>query len=189
MNWTEEINTAVDILLDGGVILYPTDTIWGLGSDILHQEAVEKIYSLKKRERWQPLILLVSSIDMLKSYAINIHPRLENLLNVHGQPLTVIYDQVMGIPSYLRAKNGSVGIRICTDPYCIQLIEALGRPITSTSANLSGQPFPKYFGEVQSDILQQVDFICTYRRDSREERSPSVMVRCDPNGELDFTRV
>ncbi|MBK8778456.1 MAG: L-threonylcarbamoyladenylate synthase [Saprospiraceae bacterium] len=141
MNWTEEINTAVDILLDGGVILYPTDTIWGLGSDILHQEAVEKIYSLKKRERWQPLILLVSSIDMLKSYAINIHPRLENLLNVHGQPLTVIYDQVMGIPSYLRAKNGSVGIRICTDPYCIQLIEALGRPITSTSANLSGQPF------------------------------------------------
>ncbi len=189
MNWTEEIQETVKLLLDGGVILYPTDTIWGLGCDMMSKSAVKRIYSIKKREHSSPLILLVSSLEMLKQFTPIIHPRLENLLTFHKKPVTVIYEEVLGIPEYLKGPRGSVAIRVTKDPYCIELINALGRPVTSTSANISGQPFPRYFGEVQSDIMQQVDLIAQYRRESREERAPSVVVRFDEKGELEFVRL
>ncbi|MEP7324185.1 MAG: L-threonylcarbamoyladenylate synthase [Saprospiraceae bacterium] len=188
MNTAEDILGAIEILKRGGVILYPTDTIWGLGCDILSEEGVEKIYRIKRRDRSSPLILLVSSIEMLKEYVPVIHPRLENLLAFHEKPVTVIYDRVVQLPSYLKSKDGSIGIRITREPYSQALIESLTRPITSTSANISGHPFPKYFGEVQSDILQQVDYISQCGRESREEREPSVVMKIDVNGELDFVR-
>ncbi len=189
MEWTEEISEAVEILLNGGVILYPTDTIWGLGCDIRSDSGVDKIYSIKKRDRSSPLILLVSDMNMLRTYVPKIHPRLENLLNFHEKPVTVIYPVVVGIPNYLIASNGSVAIRVTKDPYCVDLITGVGRPLTSTSANLTGHDFPKHFGEIQSDILQQVDLIAQYNRESREEREPSVVVRYDESGVLEFVRL
>ncbi len=188
MVFTEEIENLADCLKKGGVILYPTDTIWGLGSDMNSKHAVDKIYSIKNRDRNKPLILLVSSIDMLKSYVPLVHPRLETLLTYFDKPLTVIYDHVIGIPSYLRAENGSAAIRIVRDAYCSALIEKLGRPITSTSANLTGQPFPKFFGEIQSDVMQYVDLIASYRREERTIREPSVIIKCALNGEFEFVR-
>ena len=188
MNTSEDIISAIEIMERGGVILYPTDTIWGLGCDVLCEGAVDKIFRIKKRERKNPLILLVSSIEMLKEYVPAMHPRLENLLAFHEKPVTVIYDHVRNLPDYLKSKDGSVAIRITKEPYSHELVERLNRPITSTSANITGQAFPKYFGEVQSDILQQVDYISQWGRDSREEREPSVIMRIDLNGELDFVR-
>lgn len=187
--WADEIANAVKLLQDGSVILYPTDTIWGLGCAMDSEEAVERIFRIKQRPRTSPLILLVSSFAMLRKYVNYIHPRLENLLEVHSQPLTVIYDKTKNIPHYLLNDQKSIAIRIVQDPYTQELIEVLGLPITSTSANITGHPFPKYFGEVSSEIIQQVDFISTYMRESREERQPSVIVRCDENGELDFLRM
>jgi L-threonylcarbamoyladenylate synthase len=125
---------------------------------------------------------------MLKSYVPLVHPRLETLLTYFDKPLTVIYDHVIGIPSYLRAENGSAAIRIVRDAYCSALIEKLGRPITSTSANLTGQPFPKFFGEIQSDVMQYVDLIASYRREDRTIREPSVIIKCAVNREFEFVR-
>lgn len=188
MVFTEEIENLVDCLKKGGVILYPTDTIWGLGSDMYSKTAVDKIYSIKNRPRDKPLILLVSSIEMLKDYVPLIHPRLETLLTYFDKPLTVIYDHVIGIPSYLRAENGSAAIRIVRDPYCMAFIEKLGHPVTSTSANVTGQPFPKFFGEIQSNVMQYVDFISYHRREERSIQEPSVIIKCAMNGEFEFVR-
>jgi L-threonylcarbamoyladenylate synthase len=189
MDATEDIFFVLEILTKGGVILYPTDTIWGLGCDLQSNEGVEKIYRIKRRERSSPLILLVSSIEMLKNYVRTIHPRLENLLAFHEKPITVIYEDLMNVPDYILAPDGSIGIRVTKDAYSRDLIHALGRPITSTSANISGQPFPKYFGEVQSDILQQVDYISQFGRELRDEKEPSVVVKIEPDGELNFVRM
>lgn len=188
MVFIEEIEHVVDCLRKGGVILYPTDTIWGLGSDMNSKHAVDKIFSIKNRPKDKPLILLVSSIEMLKSYVPLVHPRLETLLTYFDKPLTVIYEHVIGIPSYLRADNGSAAIRIVSDAYCIAMIEKLGHPITSTSANVSGQPFPKFFGEIQSNVMQHVDYISTYRREERSVQEPSVIIKCALNGEFEFVR-
>ncbi len=188
MNWKEEFKAATDILIKGGVILYPTDTIWGMGCDIFSKRAMEKIYSVKFRSKAQPLILLVSSIEMLKCFATDIPPRVEDLLSYHQKPLTVIYRKVKDIPDYLLAADGTVAIRITKEFYSKGLIDTLGRPITSTSANISGMPFPKSFGEIQSHIIEQVDFISTYKRDAIDNPLPSVIIKYEESGELDFVR-
>lgn len=188
MKVSEEIEGLVDCLKNGGVALYPTDTIWGLGSDMNSKAAVDRIYTIKNRSRDKPLILLVSGLEMLKNYVPAIHPRLETLLSHFDKPLTVVYPQVAGIPSWLRSEKGEAAIRVVRDEYCQQVIDKLGNPLTSTSANQAGRPFPKHFGEIQSDIMQQVDFISNYRREDKTAREPSVIIRCHPNGEFEFLR-
>lgn len=188
MEWKEEFITGAGILVNGGVLLYPTDTIWGLGSDILNEKATERIYTIKRRNRTSPLIILVSSIEMLKCYVKEIPPRLEDLLNFHEKPLTVVYNEVVDIPEFLLAQDKTVAIRITKEFYSKGLIDAFGRPITSTSANVTGAPFPRGFGDIQSTIIEQVDFISTYKRDLISEQMPSVIVKFDENGELEFVR-
>jgi L-threonylcarbamoyladenylate synthase len=188
MDWKDEFKAGAGILVAGGVILYPTDIIWGLGSDILNQKAVERIYSIKRRNRNSPLIILASSMEMLKCYVDEIPPRLEDLLNFHEKPLTVIYKKVRGIPDYLLAEDNTVAIRVTREYYSKGLIDTFGRPITSTSANVTGAPFPKGFGDIQSTIIEQVDFISTYKRELMTEQMPSVIVRYDENGDLEFVR-
>lgn len=188
MEWKDEFKAGAGILVNGGVILYPTDTIWGLGSDILNEKAVDRIYTIKRRQRNSPLIILTSSIEMLKCYVKEIPPRLEDLLNFHEKPLTVIYKEVQDIPDFLLAEDKTVAIRVTKEFYSKGLIEAFGRPITSTSANVTGAPFPKGFGEIQSSIIERVDFISTYKRELMTEQMPSVIVRYDQNGDLEFVR-
>src|SRR5690606_22838829 len=129
-------------------------TIWGLGSDMNSKAAVDRIFAIKKRSKDKPLIRWVSGLEMLKNYVPSIHPRLETLLSHFDKPLTVVYPKVAGIPSWLRSEKGEVAIRVVRDEYCQQVIDRLGNPLTSTSANQTGQPFPKHFGEIQSDIMQ-----------------------------------
>ncbi len=177
-----------EILLNDGIILYPTDTIWGVGCDATNPVAIERIYNLKERDRSKPFVLLVSDIDMLKNYIEAGHPRMETLLSFHVRPLTVIYDKGKNLPANAVSGDGSVAIRIVKDVFCHQLISDLGRPLVASSANISGQPFPANFGEVSSEVIQGVDYVVNHRRDDKTVSEPSVIVKCTPKGELVFIR-
>jgi len=178
----------VTILNKDGVILYPTDTIWGLGCSIYSQKGVEKIYEIKQRDRNNPLLLLVDGISMLKKYAKSIHPRVETLHVYHKQPLTIIYEAGPRIPQYLLGDNKTIAIRIVQDEFCKSLINLLGYPITSSSANISHKPYPKIFSEIEESILNQSDYVVSYKQKHTKKGSPSVIAKFGENGDLEFLR-
>jgi L-threonylcarbamoyladenylate synthase len=184
------LNPIINILEQGGAILYPTDTIWGLGCDATNPQAVEKIFDLKERDRGNPFVLLVSSITMLRDYVEHIHPRIETLLIYHKQPLTFIYDQAKNLPAISHGENGSVAIRIPQDDFCKRLIENFGKPLVATSANIEKEPLPRYFGEISSAVIQKVDYVVKHRQTDRTLGAPSVIAKLnDPDkAELVFLR-
>ncbi len=178
----------IQVLEKGGLILFPTDTIWGIGCDATNEQAVEKIYQLKQRNKDKPLIVLVHNVEMLKQYVEHVHPKIETLLSFHTRPLTVIYEKGMNLAENVMSNDGSIGIRVILDPFCQGLIKAFGKPIVATSANVSDRPFPRNFGEISSDILQGVDFVTRIRQTEKNLNEPSVIVKMDDNGELFFIR-
>lgn len=176
------------VLAESGLILFPTDTIWGVGCDATSPQAVDKVYELKRRDRNKPLVVLVDGMDMLKRYVQRVHPKIETLLEYHQRPLTVIYEQGVGLAPNLLAKDGSVGIRLVLDPFCREMIQRFGKPLVATSANISGVPFPRNYGEISSDILEGVDYVAKVKQKDKDLLSPSVIVRLDGDGELIFLR-
>lgn len=181
--------TEVNVILEkGGTILFPTDTIWGIGCDACNAKAVDKVYSLKERDPSKPFILLADSVDMIKKYVKQVHPRIDTLLMHHVRPLTVIYEDAQNLPDNVIAQDGSVAFRVPQDPFCRALIESYGRPLVATSANVSGQPFPSKFGGISSQIIQGVDYVVKNARKEEVDNEPSVIVRLDKRGELDFIR-
>jgi L-threonylcarbamoyladenylate synthase len=184
----EQIEKAKEVLENKGVILYPTDTVWGLGCKFDCPTAYQRLLEIKRRDQQQTFILIVESIGKLKEYVNDIHPRIETLLFYHDRPLTLIYRDHHGIPPHCLAPDGSVAIRVVNDPMCRELTRRLGCPITSTSANIKGQPTPQHFGEIQSDVLSQVDFVFDYKRTKNYTGSPSVIASFDKKGELVFHR-
>lgn len=188
MSYIDSIRTVVDILKKDGVILYPTDTIWGLGGSIYSQQATEKIYTIKKRDRQKAILLLVDSIDMLKLYIQDIHPRVETLMVYHKQPLTIIYKANSKIPDYLLCGGETIAIRVVQDEFCKSLINLLGHPITSTSANIASVPSPTYFNEINQQVIDQADYVVKYRQEDRTRASESVIAKFDYNGNLLFIR-
>ena len=155
----EEIQKAVEVLRKGGIILYPTDTVWGIGCDATNQEAVAKVYEIKKREDSKSLVLLASDIDMICRYVKEIPEMAVQLVEVNDKPMTIIYPGAMGLAPNAIAEDGTVGIRIPMMDFCCQLASRLGRPIVSTSANISGEPTPKKFAEIPQQIKDAVDHI------------------------------
>jgi L-threonylcarbamoyladenylate synthase len=155
----EEIQKAVEVLRKGGIILYPTDTVWGIGCDATNQEAVAKVYEIKKREDSKSLVLLASDIDMICRYVKEIPEMAVQLVEVNDKPMTIIYPGAMGLAPNAVAEDGTVGIRIPMMDFCCQLASRLGRPIVSTSANISGEPTPKKFAEIPQQIKDAVDHI------------------------------
>lgn len=176
------------LLNRGGIILYPTDTIWGMGCDAMNLESMARISAIKKRVADKPMIILVSSIDMLKQYVVHLHPKIETLLAYHERPVTILYDQVQNLPDVHKATDGTVAIRVVKDPFCQQLIETFGRPIVSTSANVSGDPFPENFGQISSELLSSVDLVVRHRQNDKSAGEPSMLIRLSPKGELVFLR-
>lgn len=183
-----DIAEIVKSLRFGGVVIYPTDTIWGIGCDATNVAAIKKVYELKNREADKPLIVLVSDLEMLKEYVDDIHPRIESLLFYHEKPLTVIYSKVRDLPDILRSKNGSLGIRIVQDDYCSTFIKDLGKPIVSTSVNISGTPAPVHFAEISFDLLDAVDYISLHRRKDVFEATASSIISFNHNGKINFLR-
>ena len=188
MYYIDDIDDVVKILNDDGIIVFPTDTIWGIGCDVRSPVAYHRIIKLKGRKPDKPFILLVDSVEHLKQYIPKLHPRLETLLQLHVKPLTIIYEKNIGLPEYALAKDGSIGIRIVQDDFCREVIRKLDSPIVSTSANLSGYPFPGNFHEIRPEIIDGVDFVSQYRRDEKERNEPSVVAKVNKNGELFFLR-
>lgn len=186
--WISEIPDVVDALKRGEVILYPTDTIWGLGCDATNEKAVLRVFRIKHRPTDQPLIILVDSIEMLKDYASKIHPRVETLLSMHHKPLTVIYPSAANLPAAVSGGKKTIAIRVVNEPFCQEMIRQLGRPVVSTSANVSGTPWPKGFGEISSEVLKAVQYVVRYRRDEKETGEPSVIATFNSKGTLDFLR-
>ncbi len=182
------IDESLEVVQSGGVILYPTDTIWGIGCDPFDQKAVDKILQLKNREADKAFILLVNSVDMLKEYLVRLHPRVETLLSYHKRPLTIVYDNPTNLPESLIAQDGTIGIRVTTDAFCRHFIDRLGKPLISTSANVSGQPYPANYDAISAQIIEGVDYVVNLRQSDDKEVQPSVLASVNAQGELEFLR-
>lgn len=183
-----EIAEAATVLQRGGLILFPTDTIWGIGCDACNEAAVEKVYALKQRDRSKPFVLLVDSLEMLRMYVEHVHPRIETLLIHHTRPLTVVYDKGVNLAPNAIGKDGSAAIRIPVDEYCLSLIRKFGKPVVASSANISNEPFPGSFQEVSSKVKQGVDFISKHRQKEISDQEPSIIVKLSDREELIFLR-
>ena len=172
------IEEAVKTIRNGGVILYPTDTIWGLGCDATNPIAVKKVYGIKQREESKALITLVSDKEMLYRYT-NYIPN----FNITEEPTTVIYPNVVGLSKNLLPEDGSAAIRIPKDLFCVQLIQTLGKAIVSTSANISGKESPRQFLDITNDIINNVDYIVNLRKNEKMEK-PSTIIKLEQNGKM-----
>lgn len=184
----DDISEIVRILEEGGIICYPTDTVWAIGCDATNSAAIERLNALKGNTSRSGYISLVSDLAMLKTFVPKIHPRLETLLSFHRRPLTLIYEKNIGLPSALKAADGSVALRIPVDEFCLFLLQHFGKPIVSSSANIAGQAFPPTFGAISSDILGNVDYVVKYRQDDKEPGLPSAIAKLDRHNELFFLR-
>ncbi|MBD1363881.1 threonylcarbamoyl-AMP synthase [Mucilaginibacter sp. ZT4R22] len=184
----DEVNKALKVLQDGGIILYPTDTIWGIGCDATNTEAVQKIFALKQREESKSMIILVDTDNKLQSYITEVPEIAYQLIEFAENPLTLVMPGARNLSPALIAGDGSVGIRVSNHPFCQQLIQRLRKPIVSTSANISGEPSPEYFGKISQDIIDGVDYVVDIDQHSMEKKAPSTIMRLDPNGSFEFIR-
>jgi L-threonylcarbamoyladenylate synthase len=188
MNTFEEnIRNAHKALVKGGTIAYPTDTIWGLGCDATSETAIKQIYSLKQREESKSLIIMVSSLAMLKTIIPEFDERILFFLEQQDRPTTVIYTNPHGLAKNVLASDGTVGIRWVHEPFCQQLIERFGKPIVSTSANISGEVSPTCFADIDKSLLDKVDYIVNLHLDKKGGQS-SMIVRWQTNGEIEYIR-
>lgn len=177
----EDIKSCIDVLNRGGLILYPTDTIWGIGCDATCEEAVKKVYALKKRDDNKALIVLLDSAEHLDHYVIDVPEMARELLDVAVKPLTIIYDGAFNVAPNLLGENDSLGIRVPHEAFCQRLCAEFGKPIVSTSANVSGEPSAKTFGDIGDEIKQGVDYVVKYRRqdDTPHVASNIIMLHSD----------
>ena len=184
----EDIRRALDVLNKGGVILYPTDTIWGIGCDATNEEAVSRVYAIKRRTDAKALITLVDSEAKIQGYVREIPDVAWQLIDCSTRPLTIIYDGARHLAPNLLAEDGSVAIRLTREAFSRELCLRFHRPIVSTSANLSGEPSPATFDDISEDIKQAVDYVCTSRRDDRTSARPSSIIKLAANGEVKIIR-
>ena len=183
-----DIREVVKVLQHGGTILYPTDTIWGIGCDATNPKAVEKIFAIKERLANKSLIILVDSLETLKQYVTEIPDLATDLMDSITDPLTIIYPKARNLARNVPAPDGSIGIRIPKDNFCLELLRAFGKPITSTSANLSGSPSPVSFSKISPEIQEKVDYIVPVRESGIRMPRPSTIIRIDPEGSIQIIR-
>lgn len=188
MIFDEDINGSLITLRKGGIILYPTDTIWGLGCDATDPLAVEKIFKIKSRSDNKSLLILVDGQQMLERYVRDIPEIASELTGVTDSPLTIIYPAGKNLASGVCGEDGSVGIRICYDEFCRELINRFRRPIVSTSANFSGKPSPENFSEIGKAVIDSVDFVVNYRQNDRRKHTASPVIKLEPNGTIKIIR-
>lgn len=185
---TEDIQKACEVLQAGGLILYPTDTIWGIGCDATNEEAVHRVYELKKRTDNKAMLVLTDSSAKLNMYVSDIPDIAWDLINVADQPLTIIYSNAKNLAKNLLGEDGSVGIRITNEEFSRRLCERFRKPLVSTSANVSGEPSPANFTEVSETIRNGVDYIVGYRQDDREKAKPSNIIKLGAGGLIQVIR-
>ncbi|MFD2145330.1 L-threonylcarbamoyladenylate synthase [Mucilaginibacter antarcticus] len=184
----DEIAKALKVIQDGGIILYPTDTIWGIGCDATNTEAVQKIYRLKQRAETKSMIILLDTDNKLASYITEVPELAYNLIEYTENPLTLVMPGARNISPALIAADGSVGIRVVKNAFCEGLIQRLRKPLVSTSANISGNPSPQYFSQIEQEIIDGVDYVVDIDQHSMEIKTPSTIMSLEPGGKFEFLR-
>lgn len=187
VNFEKDIEQCLKVLKEGGLILYPTDTVWGIGCDATNVEAVQKIYALKRRPEKKAMIVLVSDEREVLQYTAAPDLAVFDYLQKIKKPTTVIYDGAIGLAGNLVAEDGSIAIRICNDIFCRHLIKRFRKPVVSSSANISGEPPARIFSEISDEIIEAVDYVVMYRQDDTTISEPSSVIRWH-NGEVKFLR-
>ncbi|GAT62804.1 L-threonylcarbamoyladenylate synthase [Paludibacter jiangxiensis] len=176
----QEIKHVIDVLRKGGVILYPTDTVWGLGCDATNEEAVKRIYEIKQRADNKAMLVLMDSTAKLQAYVSEIPDLAYDLIDMSAKPLTIIYPQGKNLAANLLGDDGSIGIRVSNEDFSKKLCEMFRRPIVSTSANISGVPTPRNFAQISQEIIDAVDYVVQYRQDDLSEPAPSSIIKLGP---------
>lgn len=188
MNYNEEIKKAIEVMRNGGVILYPTDTIWGIGCDATNEEAVKKVYEIKKRADSKALICLVDSESKIDFYVKDVPPVAWDLIELSTKPLTVIYDGARNLAPNILAEDGSVGIRVTNEEFSKQLCFRFRKAVVSTSANISGEPSPKSFADISDEIKNAVDYIVGVRQNEKGGVKPSSIIKLGAGGVVQVIR-
>lgn len=184
----EDIQKALETLKKGGLILYPTDTIWGIGCDATNEVAVKKLYTLKRRDDRQSMLVLIDCPERLQAYVRDVPAIAWDLIELSDRPLTLIYDGAKNLAPNLIASDGSIGIRVTNERFSQTLCRQFRRPIVSTSANISGTPPPSRFDQIKEEVKNGVDYIVAYRQDDLSEARPSGIVKLGYNGTVQVIR-
>lgn len=186
--FANDIEQCLTILRNGGTIVYPTDTIWGIGCDATNADAVEKVIGIKHRPQNKSFVVLVADEHDILKYTASPDLEVFNYLEKTTKPTTVIYDHAIGLADNAIADDGSIAIRIVKDEFCRHLIKRFRKPLLSTSANISGMPSPAAFAEIDQDILQNVDYVVEHRRNDNTPAQPSSIVKWDDKGKFTVIR-
>lgn len=188
MEMKEVIMEAVKVLKEGGVILYPTDTVWGIGCDATNEEAVKKVFAIKKRSEAKSLVTLAADLDMVAMHVREIPSIAIDLVEVNDAPMTIIYPGAEHLAPSVVAEDGSVGIRIPNHEFCVELMKRLRRPLVSTSANISGEPTPACWQEISEEIRSAVDFVVPRRYEEGASGKASQIIKLGLKGEVEIIR-
>lgn len=188
MNIQEDIKKAVEVMRAGGVILYPTDTVWGIGCDATNADAVARVYDIKKRDDSKAMICLVDSDVRMQRYVRNVPEVAWNVMELATKPTTVIFDNAVNLADNLIAEDGSIAMRITGEPFSKELCYRFQKPIVSTSANISGEAAAENYRDISEELLNAVDYVCFSRRQEHKPHTPSSIIRIRTNGEVEIIR-
>ena len=183
----EEVRKACEVLKNGGIILYPTDTIWGIGCDATNELAVKRIYELKHREDNKAMLVLLDDVGKLASY-VEVPDVAYELLEVNDKPMTIIYPNAKNLAKNLIAQDRTIGIRITSEAFTKALLYRFRKPIVSTSANISGEPSPKCFAEISDAVKSVVDYVVDFRQEETSNPAPSIIIKLGVGGEIQIIR-
>ena len=188
MNFNTDIEESLKVLYAGGLILYPTDTVWGIGCDATNADAVAKIYALKNRIDGKSMIVLLANEKEILKYVTQPSPKIFDYIKGISRPTTFIYEGGINLAKNMIQEDGTVAIRLTNDLFCRQLLKQFGKPLVSTSANISGYPAPAIFDDIDIEIKNGVDYIVQHRQDDLTETIPSAIVKCNADGSLSIIR-
>ncbi|MBP3756526.1 MAG: threonylcarbamoyl-AMP synthase [Prevotella sp.] len=188
MTTKEDIENAVRVMRDGGIILYPTDTVWGIGCDATNAEAVAKVYKMKQRDDSKALICLVDSEGRLQRYVRNVPDVAWDIMELATKPTTVILDGAVNLAPNLIADDGTIAMRITREAFSKELCYRFQKPIVSTSVNVSGQPAAQNYRDIDPSLLEMADYVCFTRRQEHQPHTPSSIIKLSANGEVKIIR-
>ncbi|MEI9808807.1 MAG: L-threonylcarbamoyladenylate synthase [Bacteroidota bacterium] len=187
-DFENDIEQCLQVLRNGGIILYPTDTVWGIGCDATDPEAVEKVYQLKNRTDNKAMIVLVADEKDIIKYVAHPDMKVFDYLQQTSKPTTVVYEGALGLADNLTGNDGSIAIRICYDTFCRHLIKRFRKPLVSTSANISGEKTPLIFNDITADILDAVDYVVKYRQEDERIAEPSAVIKWNKDATVTILR-
>jgi len=184
----EEVLKCVEVLKSGGTILYPTDTIWGIGCDATNEEAVKKVFAIKKRSASKSLIVLLDAPEKLNKYVREVPAAAWDLIEYSEKPLTIVYSDAMHLAKNITGADGTIAIRIVKNDFCIALLRKFGKPLVSTSANISGEDAPLSFNHINQNILSQMGYVVNLPHEINRTGKPSTIIKIESNGVIKFLR-